>query len=123
LPQADEFFFFGVEAGPGGAVAMWLANLATAMQDFGQAELWFSRARAVHAALGMTLFDKYWELGWARMLLSRRGDGEVKQALKLLDEIARYAEATGIAWLKSCVDDLESTVPRLLDSQARIGRA
>jgi tetratricopeptide (TPR) repeat protein len=123
LPNADEFTMFGVEAGPGGAVALNLANLAAVMQEFEQAEHWFTRAREIHAALGMPLFDRYCELGRVRMLLLRRADGEVKQALKLLQEVARYAEETGIGWLQACVDQLESTVPRLLASRTHAGRA
>jgi tetratricopeptide (TPR) repeat protein len=107
LPHADMFVFFAVESTPGGAVAMWLADLAVLLGELERAEALLDRARAIHAALGTTLLDQFWALARVRLLLATRSGEALVAARRLLAQLRRYADEHGIGWLRERGGDLE----------------
>lgn len=110
LPHADAFFFFGVETTPGGAVAMWLGDLAVLLGELERARTWLDRAQAIHAALGMTLLDQYCAFARARLVLATRVADAPRAARRLMAEVRQFADERDIAWLRMRADDLEARI-------------
>ncbi len=110
LPYADAFIFFGVETTPGGAVALWVADLAVVLGELERAQALFERAQALHTALGMTMLHQYCALGRARLLLATRTADGADAARRLLAQVRRFADEHAVAWLRSRADDVERRV-------------
>jgi len=107
LPHADAFFFFGVETTPGGAVAMWLGDLAVVLGELERAHALLDRAEAVHEALGLTMLHQYCALVRGRLLLATRSPGGTSVALRQVSQVRRFADENGLAWLRDRADDFE----------------
>jgi len=115
LPHADAFFFFGVETTPGGAVAMWLGDLAVVLGELERASFLFERAQAIHAALGMTMLSHCGTLGRARLLLATGSASAQPTAARLIAQVWRFAQERGLVWLRGCAEQLAAKVNAPLD--------
>ena len=94
-PYASQIAFTG--GGVLGAVAHYLAALATTTGDFDQAERHFTDAAATHDRIGAPAWLARTRLEWARMLLTRRGSGDDEQARELLGQALATARELGLA--------------------------
>jgi hypothetical protein len=110
LPYSDQFFFFGLEACPGFTVAFLLGDLAREQGQFGHAEVWLERARAMNEVLEMPLLEQHWALARARLWLDSRAEGGVKAARLLLQGVMAFADRQGIEWLRRSVSECEKTL-------------
>ena len=95
VPYASQIAF---TAGGGlGAVAHYLAMLATTFGDFGEAESRFAVAATTHERIGAPTWFARTQLEWARMLLTRRQPGDAERAQELLDQALATARELGLA--------------------------
>ncbi|MDQ3676107.1 MAG: hypothetical protein M3401_04765, partial [Actinomycetota bacterium] len=104
-PYAGQF----VDGGPSwfGATTHHLANLATALGRFDEADAHFTDAADAYAALGAGAWLIRARLDWARMLLIRRIGADVRRAQELLGEALAGAQDLGLI-------DVECTAASLL---------
>ena len=94
-PYASQFVF--TAGGSLGAVAYYLALLATTSGDFDEAERRFAEAAATHERIGAPNWLARTRLEWARMLLSRGRPGDAEQAMELLRRTLTTARERGLA--------------------------
>jgi len=94
-PYSSQIAFAG--GGSLGAVAHYLAVLATTTGDFNEAERHFTDAAAMHERIGAPTWQARTHLEWARMLLARRQLGDTERAEQLLGRAVRTARELGLA--------------------------
>jgi tetratricopeptide (TPR) repeat protein len=95
VPYASQFVF--TAGGSLGAVAHYLAILATTSGDFDEAERRFTEATATHERIGAPTWMARTRLEWARMLLNRGRPGDAEQARELLGQTLTTARERGLA--------------------------
>jgi len=94
-PYADQFVF--TAGGSLGAVAYYLAILASTSGDFDEAERRFADAAATHERIGAPTWLARTRLEWARMLITRGRPGDTEQARLLLGQALTTARELGLA--------------------------
>src|SRR5205807_10168875 len=82
LPYASQICFSS--GGALGAVAHYLAMLASTFGDFDEAGRRFADAATTHERIGAPTWLARTRLEWARMLLARRQPGDTERARELL---------------------------------------
>jgi hypothetical protein len=80
-----------------GAVAHYLAILATTFGDFDEAERRFVDAAATHARIGAPTWLARTRLEWARMLINRAQPGDSERAREFLGQALETARELGLA--------------------------
>ncbi len=95
LPYASQISF--TSGGALGAVAHYLAALATTFGDFDEAERRFASAATTHERIGAPIWLARTQLEWARMLLARARPGDVERARDLLGQVVATARERGLA--------------------------
>jgi hypothetical protein len=80
-----------------GAVAHYLAILATTFGDFDEAERRFVDAAATHARIGAPTWLARTRLEWARMLINRAQPGDAERAREFLGQALETARELGLA--------------------------
>ena len=93
-PYASQLAF--TPAGALGAVAHYLAILATTFGDFEEAERRFADAAATHERIGAPTWLARTRLEWAQMLLTRAKPGDTERAHELLDQALATARNRGL---------------------------
>jgi hypothetical protein len=88
---------FGLLAGsPTGCTAYYLGILAMMTGRFDTAEDHFRQGSAIYERVGAPAFLARLRTEWARMLLTRRGPGDVEEARTLLDRSTTTAAELGL---------------------------
>ena len=105
VPYASQFIF--LSGGSLGAIAHYLAILASTSGDFDEAERRFAEAAATHERISAPIWLARTRLEWARMLMSRDQPGDAEQARLLLGQALTVARERGLA-------DIERRAVRLL---------
>ena len=95
MPYATQLVF--TAGGSLGAVAHYLAILATTSGDFDEAERRFADAAATHERIGAPAWLARTRLEWARMLLTRRQPGDADRARELLGQALDTARELDLA--------------------------
>ncbi len=75
----------------------YLGLLASALERFGEAEDRFAVAESFHDRIDAPAWLARTRLEWARLLLTRRGPGDVERARQLLDQALATARTVGLA--------------------------
>ncbi len=83
-----------------GAIALSLGTLATVLGCHEDAEAHFAEALEIHQRLTAPFFIGMTRLEWSRMLLSRRGSGDVAHARTTLGSALDLAHQYGYAELE-----------------------
>jgi DNA-binding SARP family transcriptional activator len=94
VPYASQIVF--TAGGSLGAVAHYLALLATTFGDFDEAERRFVVAATTHQRIGAPNWLARTQLEWARMLLTRRRPGDEERARDLLGQAVATARDRGL---------------------------
>ncbi|HET9773079.1 MAG TPA: BTAD domain-containing putative transcriptional regulator [Acidimicrobiia bacterium] len=94
-PYASQLAF--TPAGSLGAVAHYLAILATTFGDFEEAERRFADAAATHERIGAPTWLARTRLEWARMLINRAQPGDAERAREFLGQALETARELGLA--------------------------
>jgi class 3 adenylate cyclase len=94
-PYASQFVFSA--GGSLGAVAYYLAILASTSSDFDEGERRFSDAATTHERISAPIWLARTQLEWARMLLTRRQPGDADRARELLGQALATARERGLA--------------------------
>ena len=92
---ADQFVF--TAGGSLGAVAYYLAILASTSGDFDEAERRFGDAAATHERIGAPTWLARTRLEWARMLIARGSPGDAERARQLVGQALTTARELGLA--------------------------
>jgi hypothetical protein len=95
VPYASQLVF--TAGGSLGAVAHYLAILASTSGDFDEAGRRFSDAATTHERIGAPIWLARTRLEWARMLINRGGPGDAEQARELLAQTLTTARERGLA--------------------------
>jgi class 3 adenylate cyclase/tetratricopeptide (TPR) repeat protein len=95
VPYAHQFVF--TAGGSLGAVAYYLAILASTYGDFDEAERRFADAAATHERVGAPNWLGRTRLEWARMLINRGRPGDAERARELLGQALATARERGLA--------------------------
>ena len=93
-PYAGQLVF--TAGGSLGAVAHYLAILASTSGDFDEAERRFVDAAATHERIGAPNWLARTRLEWARMLVNRDRPGDAEQARELLGQTLTTARERGL---------------------------
>ncbi len=94
-PYANQFVF--TAGGSLGAVAYYLAILASTSGDFDEAERRFVEAAATHERIGAPTWLARTRLEWARMLITRNLPGDAERARELLGQALSTARGLALA--------------------------
>ena len=78
-----------------GTIALPLALCAAATKRYDVAEIHFEAALATHESLGAPVWSARTRLGWARMLVARRGPGDIDRARTLGEDALATARELG----------------------------
>ena len=97
-PYANQFVF--TAGGSLGAVAYYLAILASTSGDFDEAERRFVEAAATHERIGAPTWLARTRLEWARMLITRNLPGDAERARELLGQALSTARGLALAKLE-----------------------
>jgi tetratricopeptide (TPR) repeat protein len=95
VPCASQFVF--TLGGSLGAMAYYLAILASTFGDFDEAERRFADAAATHERIGAPIWLARTRLEWARMLINRGRPGDAEQARQCLGQALTTARERGLA--------------------------
>ena len=95
MPYASQLIF--TAGGSLGAVAHYLAILATTFGDFDEADRRFADAAATHGRIGAPAWLARTRLEWARMLLARANPGDTERAQDLLHQALTTTRDRGLA--------------------------
>jgi hypothetical protein len=96
LPYESQIVF-NAGGGPLGAVAYYLALLATTFGDVDEAERHFAAAAMTHERIGAPIWLARTRLEWARMLHGRLRPGDAERARDLLGQALSTARERGLA--------------------------
>ena len=80
-----------------GPVAQALAGLATAIGRYGQADALFAEAEQLNDRMGAWFFGARNDVGWGRMLLTRREADDAERGRTLLERARESAVSRGYA--------------------------
>ena len=80
-----------------GDVTHYLGLLATTFGDFEEAERRFAAAATTHQRIPAPVWLARTQLEWSRMLLARRGPGDMERARDLLGQALVTARERGLA--------------------------
>ena len=94
-PYASQLVF--AAGGALGAIAHYLAILASTSGEFDEAQRRFAEAAATHERIGAPNWLARTRLEWARMLLTRHHPGDAEQARQLLGQALTTARERGLA--------------------------
>jgi DNA-binding CsgD family transcriptional regulator len=97
LPYADRLVAVGCHTPMRGPVALYLGMLATLLGDWEPAAGYLRTALAISKTTGSPPYQVYTHLHTARLLLARRGQGDLDAALTHLDAALRLARQLGMA--------------------------
>lgn len=117
-PFAGRFSFFGPSTAGMGAVSVQLGLLAATLGRWQEAEDHLTAALQAHERVGARVWIVRTELAYARMLLSRAGDGDAARARTHATRALASARALGMAM----VGRGARAVLRALPGQGRIAR-
>jgi len=106
-PYGDTMCVVSLNLSEMGPVHRPLGVLATLMGDFTKAEAHFEKALAVSSEIGAPPHAARTSVDYARMLLTRRADGDTARARTFLADSAAAAEGLGMSGLLADIDDLE----------------
>ena len=95
VPYASHIVF--TAGGALGAVAHYLAMLATTFGDFDEAQSRFAVAATTHERIGAPTWLARTRLEWARMFLTCRQPGDAERARELLGQALATARERGLA--------------------------
>ena len=95
VPYASQLVF--TAGGALGAVAHYLAILATTSGDFDEAERRFADAAGTHERIGAPIWLARTRVEWARMLINRGRPGDADEARELLGQTLTAAREHGLA--------------------------
>jgi tetratricopeptide (TPR) repeat protein len=95
VPYANQIVL--TAGGALGAVAHYLAVLATTFGDFDEAERRFAEAAATHERIGAPIWLARTQLEWGRMLLGRARPGDAERAREFLSQAVTTARERGLA--------------------------
>jgi tetratricopeptide (TPR) repeat protein len=108
-PHARQCIVIGTRASLWwGSVSHYLGQVLTPLGGFDEAEAAFQNATAVHQRFEARPFLARTNLEYARMLLTRAGDGDGEQATGLLAQVIPVAEELGMALLIRDARDLSA---------------
>jgi tetratricopeptide (TPR) repeat protein len=91
-----------------GAVALYLAMLATVLRRFDDAEVRFAQAMDIHQRLRAPFWVARTEVEWARMCATRGTEGDHRRATDLLEQATHSASVHGFAGIAREVSDIAS---------------
>ena len=106
-PYGDTMCVVSLTLSEMGPVHRPLGVLATLMGDFAKAEAHFEGALAVSTEIGAPPHIARTSVDYARMLLTRRADGDAARARTFLADSATTAEGLGMSGLLADISDLE----------------
>ncbi|MGP0030588.1 MAG: ATP-binding protein [Acidimicrobiales bacterium] len=92
-PFADQWLYTDVATY--GPISRTLGGLATVLGRFSEAESYFSHSAAMSEGVGANFFAARSDLSWGRMLLERRGSGDLERARELLTRAQAAATTHG----------------------------
>jgi DNA-binding SARP family transcriptional activator len=96
LPYAGRNVVVGRASTCSGSASRVLGMLATAMRRWDEADAHFASAMQMHERMGARPWRARTAVGWAGMLLARRGRGDKARARELLAEAVVEADALGM---------------------------
>jgi hypothetical protein len=110
-PFADQLVVGAFSGWVPGSVAFYLGLLCTTIEDWVEADAYFVAAEATEQRIRAPILLARTRLEWARMLLERRGDGDVERARQVLGDCLDTARERGLVSIERDAGALRAEIP------------